>query len=607
MFGRLGFPSDWFLIPLAAIIGTVGGLVALGFNWMVHTSELFFQGISERQHTLFWGQEYVMLIVLPAVGGLCVGLISHWARGKTGGHGIPDVVESLARRRGVMAKRGGVFKAITASLTIGSGGSAGVEGPIIQIGSVLGSAAGQFLRVGREHMHTLVGCGAAGGLAGIFNAPIAGVLFVLEVVLRDFSLKTFIPIVIASVFGTAISRELLGDNAVFSVPAELQSLEFALSDLGFFIVLGVMCGLVGVFFTRSMIAAEGFWSRLSLHRILRPAAGGVALGLLGVTYLTFFGHPVPGYHPPAFYSNGYGVIEWLFRSDSYTTSAAMGQTMFHATTTLLLATMFFKIVGTSMTLGSGGSGGILAPSLFMGATLGGALGSFLAAMGWAADVQPASYALAGMAGVLAGTVHCPLTAFLLVFELTGQPKVILPVMLVAILATLVAQMLYPETVYTFWLRRMGIRVGSHSDTTVLRRLEVSHVTLSPAAIVQPDDPCSRLLKLAEDFDVHDYVVCDEDDRYLGMVVGEDLRTTLLQREAVPLLIVGELMHTDLPTVRRDQTLDVVLDLFAKHDVASLPVVDDSHRVLGMITRSRLLQRYQMALGEPDAAFQLKQR
>ncbi len=611
VFARLGFSGDWFLIPLAAVIGTLGGLVALGFSWMVHTSELFFGGLAERQDVLFPGEEYVMVIVLPAIGGLIVGLItnSRWARGKTGGHGIPDVVEALARRRGVLPRRSGFIKAVTASLTIGSGGSAGVEGPIIHIGSVLGSAVGQALKLGREHMHTLVGCGAAGGLAGIFNAPMAGVLFVLEVVLRDFSLRTFIPIVIASVFGTAISRELMGDSAVFSVPAALQSLEFALSDLGFFIVLGVLCGLVSVLFTRSMILAERIWGRVKLHKVLKPAAGGVMLGLLGVAYLYFLNRPVPDYHPPAFYSNGYRVIEWLFQPQTYAVMSAAtdGETVAHATVGLLLVTMFFKLVGTCMTLGSGGSGGILAPSLFMGATLGGALASFLLMMGWMADLQPAAYALAGMAGLLAGVVHCPMTAFLLVFELTGQPKVILPVMLVSILATLIAQAIYSETVYTFYLRRMGIRMGSHSDTTMLRRLEVAHVPLTPAAIVQPDDPCQKLLQLAEDFDVHDYVVCDDKDRYVGMVVGEDLRVALLQREAVPLLIVGELMRTDLPTVRRDQTLDVVLDLFARHDVASLPVVDDAQRVLGMITRSKLLQRYQRALGEPDAALSLGTR
>lgn len=594
---RFGFPRDGFLIPLAVLVGALAGLVAVGFGKMVEFSTEHLFGYYFANPLLFEGDRYLALVLLPAMGGLMVGIITHYARGKAGGHGIPDVIEALARRHGVLPKRSGLFKAVTASLTIGSGGSAGVEGPIIQIGSVLGSAVGQLLRVGREHMHTLVGCGAAGGMAAIFNAPIAGVLFVLEVILRDFSLKTFIPIVIASVFGTAIAQALTDNEAVLAAPAALTDhWEWTLGQIIPFAVLGILCGVVGVAFTRCMMFSETSWGKLKMHQVAKPMVGGIALGLLGLLYVTVVGQvvqPLGGDNdPPAFYGNGYPVIELLFRLETYDAGAGRAMWLFAG---VLAATILFKIVGTSMTLGSGGSGGILAPSLFMGAALGGAFGSAAEATGWFGDLSPAVYALSGMAGVLAGTAHCPLTAFVLVTQMTDQYKAILPVMLVAILATSIAQIMSNQSIYSFWLGKVGIRRSVFSDSTVLRRLTVLQVQLTEPAVVYPCEPAQRLLDLAAERAVTDFVVCDEDDRYAGMVVGQDVRTTLLEREAVPLMIVGELMRANLPTVSTEQTLEQVLDLFAHHDVASLAVLDDHAGVVGVITRSKLIRRYQAAL------------
>ncbi|MEO1236940.1 MAG: CBS domain-containing protein, partial [Planctomycetota bacterium] len=210
---------------------------------------------------------------------------------------------------------------------------------------------------------------------------------------------------------------------------------------------------------------------------------------------------------------------------------------------------------------------------------------------------PATFALAGMAGVIAAVAHCPLTAFLLVFEITADYQVILPTMLVAILATTVSQLVFRDSIYALWLRDRGIKMGTYSDLTLLRRMTCHDVPLTPAVIVHAEDPAARLIELAEDYAVVDYVVADEADRYVGMVVGQDVRATLVQREAIPLMIVSELMRTNLPTVSPHQTLDVVLEQFAKHDVASLAVVDVGDRVKGVITRSRLMRQYQQSLSE----------
>ncbi|NBC11512.1 MAG: CBS domain-containing protein [Planctomycetes bacterium] len=602
--GSLGFGRDWFMIPLAAVVGTLGGVVATGFELLVEASgHFFFVTIGERE---FPGSEWVLIGLLPAVGGLGVGLIGWLLGKKRPEHGVPEVIETMAKRDvDYLTPRSGASKAVSASLTMGSGGSAGVEGPIIMIGSTVGSTLSNLLRLGRERRSALIGCGAAAGTAAIFNAPIAGVLFVLEVILRDFSIKTFIPIVVASVFGTSVAQALLGDEVVFRVPEAMRHYDFVIAEIGPYALLGLLCGGVGALFAASMRRSEALWDKTSLPGWARPAVGGLILGLVGVLSLLLLDPLFAEYDRPAFYGNGYPVIEALLNPVSYPGAAEAGYIgekgvpVATAAVGLLCAALLLKMLGTCLTLGSGGSGGIIAPSLFMGAALGAALAMTLNAIGFipAERGTPATYALAGMAGMIAAVVHCPLTAFLLVFEITQDYRVVLPMMLVAILATTASQFFYRDSIYQAWLRKRGIRMGTYADMVLLRRLTVHDVPLSPAVIVHPEEPAQRLLELAEDYAAVDYVVCDDRDIYLGMIIGQDVRTTLLQREAIPLMIVGELMRRGLPTCEVDETLDLVLDKFSKHDVSSLAVIDHNGRAKGMITRSRLMRRYQRLLDE----------
>jgi len=601
---RFGFPSEFVLIPVAALVGALGGGVAAGFDWMLDLSKSYLFDFFLSQD--FSGWQLLWLVALPAAGGLAMGLIQQFVTRTEPGKGVPEIVEALTRKRGEMPLRMGISTAINSTLTIGAGGSAGVEGPIIKVGSVIGSLASKYLHVGTEYRHVLVGCGAAAGMAGIFNAPIAAVIFVLEVILRDFSLKTFMPIVVASVFGTAVTQALLGENVtVFRVPAELYEYEFTILEMGHYTLLGVLCAVVGVLFIKTLIGAEKLGERSRIPLWVRPGVGGLLLGGLGIAFVLMFGQPAEHHSAPLFFGNGYPVIEALFNDASYQSTAAAtpivsnSSVQISGTLAILAAAVVFKIIGTACTLGSGGSGGIIAPSLFIGATLGGLFASGARQLGLmpTATATPATYALAGMAGLLAATAHCPLTAFLLIFELTQDYKVILPVMIVAILGTVGAQFLHRDSIYTHKLRQLGIRFGAYSDMTLLSRLTVSDVPLSPAVTVHPTDPAQQLIDLAEQHAVTDYAVIDDNGCYAGMVVGEDVKVTLLEREAIPLMIVAEVMRTDLPTVSADQSLDVVLDKFANHEVSSLAVTDESQKVSGMITRSRLMRRYQQAIDQ----------
>ena len=599
----LGASRDWTLIPAAALIGALAGCVAVGFHDLVQLTGRFFFGtlggtIATR---LPGGGGLLLPLLLPAIGGLMVGAIKAVLSNREESlAGVPYVVERLARFHGRMPLRSGILKAITSSITIGSGGSAGVESPIVQIGSVAASQAARLMRVSHEHVHTLVGCGAAAGIAGIFNTPIAGVMFTLEVILRDFSVRTFVPIVLASVMGTAVSQSLTGEfSAVFDAPSELHEIGFRFAELLPYAVLGLLSGWVGVMFVACQRRATSLFHRLPLPAWLHPGAGGLMVGVLGVVFVLAFEPIVPTFEPPAFFANGYPVIEALLHPATYlepsaVVAAAPHEPAAHATLSLLLAVLAFKLVATSITLGSGGSGGIIAPSLFMGATLGGAVALVFDRLGIIDVPTPASYALVGMAGVAAATLHAPLTSFLLVFELTQDYRLIVPTMLVSILAITVSQAIRRDSIFVEMLRERGIRVGSHADMTLLRRLRVADVPLLPAPPLHPEEPAQRLIDLSSDYATTDFAVIDDEGGYLGMVVGEDVRQTLLQREAVPLLIVGELMRTNLPTVEAEETLDSVLDKFSRHDVSSLVVLEKNH-VAGTITRTRLMRRYQAML------------
>ncbi|MCY2953420.1 MAG: chloride channel protein [Planctomycetota bacterium] len=607
--GRLGLREDSFLLLAAVLIGVVTAAAAVGFHQLIDfIRDHLYRGLGPR--VSLYGKGIVVLVVLPAAGGLAVSLVSRYVFRIRQGLSVVDVIESVIRSRGQISPVSAAEKILTSAITIGSGGSAGAEGPIVQIGAGIAAGVGQLFRIAREHMPLLIGCGSAAGISAIFNAPIGGVLFTLEVILLDFSVRTFGPVVLASVMANVTTKTIFGwldpahpYGAIFALGQQevLSQAELSLSHVGNFVVLGVMCGLVGVGLTRLMYFAEERFAKLKLAKFWRPALGGAMLGLLGVIYVVMFGwwlldRPKPVdfavYPLPAFFSDGYPIIRQLVSDSSFYRGNAKQHVM------LLLAFLCLaKIVGTCLTLGSGGSGGIIAPSLFLGATAGGFLGMILRIFGL--EVQPNAYALVGMGAVLAAVVHAPLASILILLELTQDHKIILPAMLATVIATGVARLIFRDSIYTLSLRLRGVRVGTLSDLSLLRRLTVEQVPLEPAMVVRPDDPFQAILDLCDRTGRNEYVVIDGKQRYVGMVVGEDIQTALLQREAVPLLLVRDLMRASVPAVPTGEDLASVLDVFATCNVDHLPVSTsrNSGNVLGVISRSALMKRYQKALEE----------
>ena len=587
---RHGFSRDWYLIVLAAGIGSITAFGALGFMWLLRWGE--HKAVHLQESWTIW-----LLPVLPVAGALATGLLVHLFAREAKGHGVPEVIDAIYRKKGVIRPRVAIVKSLASVCTIGTGGSAGAEGPIVQIGSAIGSGVAQLLRISRENTSTLVGCGAAAGIASVFNAPIAGVFFVLEAILRDFSVRTFTPVVIASVFSTAVTQAVLGENeAIFAVLSGAHY-QFTIAELPSYAMLGLLCGLIAVGFIKALYWTEDFFTKAPIHPILAPVLGAALLGGLGIFYLKVVGHSeAQGADVvPPFFGNGYETIRSLLAPETFGVDQMA----------LLVVVMLLggKALATCLTLGSGGSGGVFAPSLFLGATTGAAVGMALDAVGLLpAGGSPATYALVGMAAVVAGTTHAPLTAILIVFEITRDVYVLLPIMLAAVLSVVVAQLLMRDSIYTLKLRRRGVLLGTAADLTILRRIPADAVPLVPHTTVLPSDPVSHLLELNQTYSIVDFIVADEAGRYQGMVVGQDIRTALLEREAIPLLLVEELMRTDLPTISLDESLDTVLDKFSRVDVSSLAVLTTSEgtvsgNVLGLMTRSRLLRRYQQALTE----------
>ena len=424
------------LLVLALAVGAGAAGFAVLFRWLIQSFTLLFSGHADyaatpgaaNPHLPALGPWFVLLT--PVAAGLLYGPLVHFFAREARGHGVPEVMYAVARRGGRIAPQVAGVKALASALCIGGGGSVGREGPIVQIGSALGSTLGRVVRVPEPRMRVLVACGAAGGIAATFNAPLAGVFFAMELILADFAAEAFGMVVIASVTSAAIGRAVLGDAPfldlpTFTVDHPQQYLLFA--------ALGLLAGVVGVGFTRVLYAIEDGCDALWRGpEWLRPAVGGLALGVLLLLV-------------PQMYGVGYPVLG----------DAIFGR---YAVAFLLLL-LLAKMVATALTIGIGGSGGVFAPSLFIGAMLGSAFGATAHHILPALSGPAGAYGLIGMGAVFAGAARAPITAVVIMFELTGEYSIILPLMTAIVLATGVSHRISRDTIYTLKLRRRGVDLG----------------------------------------------------------------------------------------------------------------------------------------------------
>lgn len=557
---RFRIGEQTFLVLLASVIGALTGVGAVVFLVLIRIVESVFFGVL---YSAMAPAPY-LIFLLPALGGLAIGPLIRFFPKEAKGDGVPDAMESLALHGGLLRPRTVALRTVAAAVTIGSGGSVGREAPIAQIGAAVGSAVGQLLRVSGERMRSLVGCGAAGGIAAVFNAPMGGVFFALEVLLGDFSAQTFAPIVISSVVATAVSRAFLGNVLIFRVPP------FALESLPQILLcgaLGAFCGLTAHLFIRALDATE---SRFSASRIpvgLRAAVGGAATGLIAVKFPQVLGTDVRALDAAL-----HAALPW----------------------SLLLTLAVVKIAATAFSLGSGGSGGVLGPSLFIGGMLGGLAGAAAGSLFPAYSGSAGGYALIGMAAFLAPVVGAPLTAILILFEMTGDYAIILPLLVAVITAMLVFGRLSRFSLYTHNLHKRGIDLVAGREGGVLKSLHVRDVmrggppTIPPSATFR--ELSTRFLDASDDY----LYLTDAAARLTGVVSFTDMRPYLMEEGLSQLVCAQDIATRDPVCVTPEATLFDVLVKFGIKNVAVLPVISDPHsrRLIGTIRRKEVLEAYQ---------------
>lgn len=553
----------------SALVGVGAGFGAIIFRWLIGVfSTLSFGPL---RSALSFAGDYA-LVLIPALGGLVVGPLVYFFAREAKGHGVPEVMEAVSLKGGRIRPIVAVIKSLASSVCIGTGGSVGREGPIVQIGSALGSTLGQVMRLRDEEIRTLVACGAAGGIAGTFNAPIAGVIFAVEVILRELSVKSFSMVVISGVISGEIGRVFLGDIPAFNVPAYVLVSGW---ELPIYAVLGALAAFVGLGFVVALYGLEDLFDAWKFPEYLKPAVGGLCLGVLGLVAPHIAGLP-------AVFGVGYETIGEALHGN--------------LATTVMLALVVFKIVATSLTLGSGGSGGVFAPSLFIGAVLGGGFGSL--AHSWFPEITGPSgaYALVGMAAVFAGAARAPITAIIILFEMTHEYRIILPLMLATGISTLISWQMLEQSIYTLKLVRRGVDLDQHKPRNLMHliRAEEAMTPASELVTVQPDTSFETLTELFRGTHSHGFAVVDGGGELCGIVALSDLERVTRSGERGA--TVGEIFTPSPITAFPEEPLEDVVHRIEQHGIGRIPVVHRTRpgELLGMIHRADVIHAYSKA-------------
>ncbi len=577
---------DWEGVVVGTVTGLIVGGLALAYMAPIRWLEESTEALAGSTESGFW-----LMLTAPILGALGSGAIFALISSPIQAHGVGQIIWAVNRLQSKLPFSLGIKQWIGSTCTIGSGGSAGPEGPIVSVGATVGSQVAQFLGTDTVQRTTLLGCGAAAGLAAVFNAPLTGVFFVLEVLLRDFSLRMMAPIVVASVMGAAAAQGLLQSNEpVFGVgPAQFDAFFFELDEVPSMVILGIFVGISSGCFVHMLERTSKLFARVRIPAMVRPALGAALLGLLGWVWCV----GSDSHEYPPFFGNGYWVISEWCQAELYDPLKPGGDAW--PLVRLLALLLVAKAVATSLTIGSGACGGLFAPSLVLGAVSGALCGAFLNAYTPLPDVSPVICAVVGMAAFVAGGSHAPLTGVMLAYEITRNYSIMLPLLLVTVLSTLCARLVSKQSVYTGEIDRLGLRLGSSVDLSVLRRVRVGDLLLKPADPVLASDTVGELLARAERSGEWDFVVNDASGRYAGLVAAPDLRAAFAYREAAPLLSVGELVRDQAP-LSIDDTLDVAFEVFSRTDAQSVPIVDRRTGIArGIISRQHVMRAYQKAL------------
>ena len=564
-----------FVGMLALLVGIICGFAAQLLKFLIHVIAHALTAHFSAT-TVNW-----LNLVYPVVGILIVTLFLKYIVKDNISHGVTKVLYAISRRKSRLKKKNMYSSLIASSVTIGFGGSVGAEGPIVFTGAAIGSNIGKAFRMSPRILMLLVGCGAAAGIAGIFRAPIAGMLFTLEVLMIDLTGATVMPLLIASISGATVAYILEGYNAEFFFS---QSETFNLRNIPFTLLLGIFCGLISLYFTKVMFMMETMFKKLN-NQGWRIFIGGVIMA--GLIFLL-----------PPLYGEGYGAINQLLEGDY---SKIVDGTFFYFDREnvwlimgFLAAIILFKAFATSATNGAGGVGGTFAPSLFVGAMCGFLFAFFLNIVLDGAGISNKNFTLLGMAGVMSGVMHAPLMAIFLTAEMTGGYDLFLPLLIVSTLSYMTIKSFLPYSIYTMRLAKEGDLLTHEKDKAVLTLLKVENVIERDFKPVHPDMSLKEVVDIIATSNRNLYPVIDDEGMLMGVVLLDDIRNIMFRTDLYKKMHVSRFMSTAPARIEIDMPMDEVMRTFDATHAWNLPVVPNG-KYVGFVSKSKIFNSYRRVL------------
>lgn len=564
-----------FVLILSFVVGILTSLAALLLKKLIHLVEHVLTS------TFSVSEANYLYLVYPAVGIFLTLLYVRYVVKDDIGHGVTKILYAISRRQGRIKRHNAWTSLIASSLTIGMGGSVGAEAPIVLTGSAIGSNLGSFFKMNHKTLMLLIGCGAAGAISGIFKAPIAGMLFTIEVLMLDLTAASVMPLLIASVTAASLSYFITGSDAMFHFAMEGA---FDMHRIPWVIVLGVACGLVSLYLVRGMNLVEGWYKRMK-NVWLKWGCGAVILGLLIFLF-------------PPLYGEGYTSITALINGSPE--QLAQGSIFYMFKDNLWLMILYvslivlFKIVATASTNGSGGVGGVFAPSLFVGSLTGFVVATLINMTG-IYPVSAENFALMGMAGLMSAVMHAPLTGVFLIAELTGGYELFLPLLIVSGMSYLTIYLFEKHSIYSMRLAQKGELLTHHKDKAVLTLMKVENVIEKDFDVVRPEMPLGELVKVISTAKRNIFPVVDEQGVMQGIVLLDDIRNIMFRTELYTRFRVAKLMISPPAMISVQDTMEKVMKVFDDTNAWNLPVVDESNRYIGFVSKSKIFNTYRQVL------------
>jgi CIC family chloride channel protein len=565
-----------FVLILALIIGLISGLAAVLLKNTVHYTHFFLtRGFDARDGNLLY-------LAYPLFGMALTVLFVRYVVKDNISHGVSRILYAISKNNGFIRSHNNYSSLVASTITVGFGGSVGLEAPIVLTGASIGSNLARVMRMDYKTMTLMIGCGAAGAIAGIFKAPIAALIFALEVLMLDLTMASLIPLLIAAVTGASISAFLMGSAVIFTFSV---SEPFSLVNIPFYIILGIVTGLVSLYFTRANIFIESRFGKIKrpLNKLL--------IGGITVSTLIFI--------LPPLYGEGYEVLTAILNgrgddilNNSFFYSFRENHWLFMI---FLLLVLFLKVVAMAFTTAGGGVGGIFAPSLFMGGVAGFLTSRFINFFGYH-QLPEGNFALAGMAGVMAAVMHAPLTAIFLIAEITGGYELFIPLMITATISYLTINLYEPHSIYTKRLAARNELITHDKDKAALSRMSIQRLIENNFLTIGPDNTLGELVKVIAQSSRNVFPVTDEQNNFLGVVFINDIRHIMFNHELYDSTYVRNLMYMPEPLVNIDESMEDVAQKFSECAHYNLPVLDKG-KYIGFVSRANVFSAYRSLVKE----------